>query len=345
MNKELLDELKKITPEEQKILDGASEIDKDIYMDAKSNVVDSKKLLESGKLIQIRTHTRYTRFPRHTHNYVELIYMCSGSTTHIINGDTITLKEGELLFLNQNATQEILPAGDNDIAVNFIIQPAFFDYTLQMMGDEENLIRDFIINCLRSKDDHISYLHFAVSDVLPIQNLMENLIWTIRNKHTNRRSINQITMGLLLLQLMNYTNHVNVGQNNQEKELLMVVLRYIEENYKMGELSELARLLHYDLHWLSRMIKHLTGKTYTELVQTKRMGQAAYLLQTTKLNINDIAESVGYENISYFHRLFQRTYGMSPRQYRVGENWYHTKQEHLQNINKLTDVNKDTFFE
>lgn len=318
MNEQLLNELKKITSEEQRILEGASEIDKDLYMGPSSaTMIDSKKLLDSGKLIQIRTHTRFTHFPQHTHNYVELIYMCSGSTKHIVNGDTIVLKQGELLFLNQNATQEIFPAGEDDIAVNFIIQPEFFDYALLMLGEEENLIRDFIINCLKSKDDNISYLHFEVAEVLPIQNLMENLIWTIHNKQTNRRRSNQATMGLLLLQLMNYTDRVHVGDSNQEQELLMVVFRYIEENYKAGELSELAIMLHYDLHWLSRMIKRMTGKTYTELVQAKRMSQSVYLLQSTKLTVNDIAIAVGYENVSYFHRLFQKTFGKSPRSYRM----------------------------
>ena len=292
-------------------------MDADLYYMPKSHVVDSKKLLESGKAIQIRTHTRFVHFPAHTHNFVELIYMCSGSTTHRVNGDLITLKEGELLFLNQNATQEIFPAGENDIAVNFIILPAFFDYALTMLDNDDNYIRDFLLDCLKSEKEDISYLHFQVSDVLPIQNLMENLIWTLHHQQVNKRSINQVTMGLLLMQLMNVTDKVHVGRNQQEQELLMVVYRYVEEKYRDGDLSELSRVLHYDLHWLSRTIKRLSGKTYTELVQAKRMRQAAYLLQNTKLAVGDIADAVGYENISYFHRLFQKTYGISPRRYRV----------------------------
>lgn len=317
MNRQLLEELKKITPEEQCYLDGAEGVDEELYMEPESHVVDSRRLLESGKLISIRTHARFVHFPEHTHNFVEMIYMCSGSTTHIINGETICLQEGELLFLNQNATQEILPAGEDDIGVNFIILPAFFDRTLQMLEEDDNLIRDFILNCLKSQNEDIGYLHFRVSGVLPIQNLMENLIWTLMNRQANKRSIYQITMGLLLMQLTNYTNRVQVGKDNREQEQLMEVYRYVEEHYKDGELSELAKMLHYDLHWVSRMIKRLSGKTYTELVQTKRMHQAAYLLSTSQLAVCDIAAAVGYENLSYFHRLFQKTYGMSPRTYRI----------------------------
>lgn len=317
MNRQLLEELKVITEEEREYLLGNLSVNEGLYMEPESHVVDYKRLVESGKSIQIRTHTRFVHFPEHTHNYVELIYMCSGSTTHIVNGDTIHLKTGELLFLNQNARQEIYPAGKDDIGVNFIILPTFFDYSLTMLGQEDNPIRDFLLNCLQSRESGVSYLHFQVAEVLPIQNLMENLIWTIHNKQNNKRSINQATMGVLLLQLVNYMDRVSVGVGKQPQELTMAILGYVEEHYREGSLSELARMLHYDIPWLSRSIRQLTGKTYTRLVQEKRMRQAAYLLLGSGLTVQNVAEAVGYENISYFHRLFQKTYGCSPRVYRL----------------------------
>ena len=90
----------------------------------------------------------------------------------------------------------------------------------------------------------------------------------------------------------------------------------MEENYKNGELTELAGNLHYDICWLSREIKKCTGRTYTDLVQAKRLNQAAYLLRTTAMNVIDIAMAVGYDNISYFHRIFQKKYGVTPKKYR-----------------------------
>ena len=149
MTQELLQQLEKITPEEERILAGEKTIEKEIYMAEDSNVIDSRKLLEAGKLIQVRTHTRFIHFPKHTHNYVEMIYMCSGTTHHIVNGEDVFLQKGELLLLNQNAEQEIFPAGKEDVAVNFIILPEFFDYGLKMIEEEESLLRQFIIDCLR----------------------------------------------------------------------------------------------------------------------------------------------------------------------------------------------------
>ena len=107
MNRQLLEELKKITPEERAILDGQTVVQRDLYTSQAEFVVDSHKLLQKGRLIEIRPHTRFVHFPRHRHNYVELVYMCGGSTTHIIDGETrLTLEEGDLLFLNQSVYHE-----------------------------------------------------------------------------------------------------------------------------------------------------------------------------------------------------------------------------------------------
>lgn len=338
MTDELLRELRKITPEEQRILDGKKEIERELYVSAEDNTFDAKKLLEHGKLITVRPHTRFVHFPAHTHNYVEVIYMCQGSTRHIINGNEVVLGQGELLFLNQHAVQEIYPAGENDIAVNFIILPEFFDGALRMMETEENMLRQFVVDCLRGESGDsrgsagslvgngaygkcqsasAGYLHFKVADVLPVQNLIENLIWTILNKQPNKRSINQMTMGLLFLQLMNHIDRVETDDAQEGQKFMMTVLGYIEEHYRDGELSDLAEEMHYDLYWMSREIKKQSGKTYTELVQQKRLSQAAYLLTHTRMSVMDIGLAVGYENISYFHRIFQARYGVTPRKYRV----------------------------
>jgi len=317
MNEQLLQELSRITPEEQRILDGDRAVDQTLYSSGTGFVIDSGKMLEAGRLIQIRTHTRFVHFPKHTHNYVEMIYMCSGETRHIINETEIRLCTGELLILNQHAAQEILPASAGDVAVNFIILPEFFDETLRMMGTEKNPLRDFLIGCLNSSDSPVSYLHFKVSDVLPVQNLLENLVWTIHNDIPNLRLLNQYTMGLLFLLLMNQKDRIEFNLESYEHKVVMSTLQYIEEHYRNGELTEIANRLDCELSWLSRTIKKLTGFTWLDLCQQKRMEKACELLTDTSLSVTDISLSVGYENFSYFHRLFHRYYGVSPRTYRI----------------------------
>ena len=96
----------------------------------------------------------------------------------------------------------------------------------------------------------------------------------------------------------------------------MEIFRYIEENYKDGTLTDAARLLHYDFYWLSHEIKNRTGKTYTEHLQEKRLSQAAFLLKNTELSVDGVAAAVGYENKSYFYRIFKEKFGISPKKYK-----------------------------
>ena len=184
------------------------------------------------------------------------------------------------------------------------------------MGEEENSLRDFLISCLRQEHQYGNYLHFQVSDILPIQNLMENMVWTLLNNQPNKRSINQITMGLLFLHLMHHTDRIRSASSSFDQQLIFQVLKFIDENYKDGQLTDLASQLGYEIPWLSRAIKRLLGRTYKELLQIKRLNQAAFLLQSTRLPITDICAAVGYDNTSYFHRIFREYYHMSPKEYR-----------------------------
>ena len=317
MDQDILTRLQSITAEEQAILDGRTSIDRELYMQGQGNIINAKKLLAAGKLITIRPHTRFIHFPEHTHDYVEVVYMCCGHTTHIVNGKKIVLEQGDLLFLSQSATHEVCKAGEGDVAVNFIVLPDFFATTLTAIGEEETPLRKFLIDCLCGQNTGPGYLHFDVSGVKPIQNLVENLLWTLLQETPNKRKMSQMTMALLFMQLTGHTE--TLLNDDLEDAAVFRVLRYVETNYVGGSFGELTEQLHYDPSWLSREIKRKTGKTYTQLVQEKRLAQAAFLLKNTDRNVADISIAVGYENISYFHRIFADAYGKSPKHYRVQE--------------------------
>lgn len=312
----LLEQLQIITPEEQAILDGRTTIDRELYMTGNHDVINSEKLLSDGKMITLRTHTRFIRFPEHTHDFVEVVYMCAGETHHLVNGKPIHLKQGELLFLGQRATHAVHRAEKGDIAVNFIILPPFFSDTLNAIGENASPLRTFLLDCLFGKENGPGYLHFQVTEDRPIQNLVENLLLALIRDTPNRRTVSQMTMTLLFLQLLGHTDKLAW---DTEEEPVLQVLRYIETHYAQGSLTEAASLLHWDVAGLSREILRKTGKNYTSLVQEKRLTQAAFLLRSTDWNIDVIAGAVGYENMSYFHRIFRDAYGMSPRHYRLAK--------------------------
>ena len=316
MEKSLIEKLSIVSSEEKEILEGKNIIDKGLYGYTDSLTIDSKMLLEKGELIHIRPNTRFVHFPEHKHNYVEVIYMVQGSTTHIINGDTVVLSAGELLFLNQNSTHENMPANEKDIAVNFVILPEFFDKAFEMLNKDNNLVKDFLLSCLNSKNRKAQYLYFKVSKIQPIKNLVENMIWSLVNNQLNQHNIIQTTMGLLLLELSNYMDLVDLKEDDYDNKLILRVLNYIEKNYADASLQNLADEYNYKLYWFSKEIKKLTGKTFKQLLQEKRISQSCYYLENTNLPIEEISGLVGYTNISYFYRIFNDALLMSPKDYR-----------------------------
>ena len=254
INDLILNELSQITNEENALLKSKNSIDKSIYSTDGSWIINADKLLKKGDIITIRPHTRFVHFPSHTHNYVEAVYMCKGTTTHLINGTKIVLNQGELLFIGMNTTHQVFEASKEDIAVNFIILPQFFDEPIKMIGENDSPLKKFLANCLASKNDNeLYYIHFECANLIAVQNLIENLLLTIKSNITNKQIINKTTMGLIFMHLMGNTNHIQIGNNNSS--IVMRAIGYIEENYKNGSLTEFAESMKIDVAQLSREFK------------------------------------------------------------------------------------------
>ena len=315
MTKEILDYLSVITDEEKQILKEHEEIRKENYSSTREFIVDNRKLLSKGRFIEIRPHTRFAYFPKHRHNYVEMVYMCKGSTTHIINGeDKVVLNEGDLLFLNQHAIHEIMPAASTDLAVNFIILPEFFDKSLAMI-EQDNVLRHFLISALTGEKSGVDFLYFKAKDILPIENLIENMLWTLIEKKTHTNTLVSVTMGLLLMNLSTFSEIPESG-DDYEHVAVFKVLKYIESNYKFGTLSEISSELNLPDYTVSRLLKKYTGQNFKELLKQQKLQQAVYLLNNSSLSIDSIIENLGYNNSSFFYRSFKEKYGISPKVYR-----------------------------
>lgn len=313
MDSTIFERLLAVTEEEKQILDSGGEISKNRYTDEGEFVIDSKKLLEKGRLVSVRPHTRFAAFPPHRHNYIEMVYMYNGATRHIINGEEICLEKGDILLIGSGCTQEIFPAGYEDIAVNFIILPEFFETDLK--NSEDSVAVEFITDFLSSKDGG-DYLHFKMSGVLPVINLAENLIWLHYN--SRKRSMMRFTMKLLIMTLAGFTDKITAESETKDydKKIFFSFLSYMENNYRNAELMAFSKLVNEDIYYVGRVIKRFTGKTFKELLQAKRLARAVYLLENTRFPVSEIIYSVGYENTSYFHRIFKEKYGCTPNNYR-----------------------------
>lgn len=313
MRKFVLEKLSELT-EEERLLLKQQPLDMSRYNHTGQAVVEPGKMMPGGEMFGIRPHTRFTDFPRHGHQFVEMVYQVSGSTRHIIGGVThLELKAGQLLFLGRGTEHEIKAAGLEDIAVNFFLIPAFFDNAAISIGGNSALAV-FLTGNLSNKNVHSGYLVFDVEDAPMAENLLENLILGQMNRIGTE--IQQLTLELLIQHLSGMSERVVIqNQLDYEQAIVFGILNRIETQMRIS-LSQEARDLQMDVTTLSRLIQKYTGCSFTELLHTARFNRAIEMLRETNLSVTDIAGAVGYENTAFFYRRFGEKYGCTPLEYR-----------------------------
>ena len=111
-------------------------------------------------------------------------------------------------------------------------------------------------------------------------------------------------------------SHINASSAESTRKYSFKVrqaLQYVEGHYSADlTLSSAAEYIGVSSEHLSRIFKQELGQSFTKYLNTFRLQQAMKLLRTTSFNISEVAEKTGYNNLSYFSKLFRKHFGVSP---------------------------------
>ena len=92
-----------------------------------------------------------------------------------------------------------------------------------------------------------------------------------------------------------------------------IILEHISENLQV---QELAGQIGLSPDYLSRLFKRMTGQTIKDYILGAKVDTAKQMLETTSLNVSEIASRLGYDNVSHFDQIFKRFTGQSPSKYK-----------------------------
>ena len=81
-------------------------------------------------------------------------------------------------------------------------------------------------------------------------------------------------------------------------------------------LDDLAEEFYLSKPYLSKYIKEKSGETFGDILKKVRMKKARAMLKSGNATVESIAESVGYQNVEHFNRIFKKMYGLTPVQFR-----------------------------
>ncbi len=309
MEKYVISRLSAESEEELRLLaDG--ELDRNLYT-AESEFVVKDARLRTGQVgISVRTHTRYAAFPRHKHNYLEMMIVLKGKITHDIYGEKITLQSGDFILLNKHIPHAIERAGREDIGVNVIMSD---DFAAAVAPELSGTVFAALFRENARQDGAPTFLHFTTGGMKKYENLVENLLLELTDESPDY-GVMEKTVSLLLCALSRLPS-LHLGGNlprTQEEKRVLEILAYIKNNFRSASLSELGGRLYLSVPYLSKFIKAHIGKSFKELVVEARMARARELVLDTDMPIGEIIRAVGYENESYFHREFKARFGMTP---------------------------------
>lgn len=322
MDGDILKKLSVISDEEKRLLEHNGDLETDIYTDTREFHVYRDKIAGSSAGNQalpvlVRTHTRFVDFPAHSHDYIEMMYVCSGCITQNIGNDTVNAKKGDIIILGKSTVHSINRAEIDDIGINIMISIDYFEALLNRLRAENILGGGSPLDNLLN-DDPTGYFMFHTAHVRCVENLVENIIGSTLNQSISRSSILQHEMELLLCYLCFVPKELTEYSGNEAytDEIKRIISNYIHTEYKNANLISAARLTGFTPTYLSRWIRAKTGFSFKQLLMEQKFRVASELLLTTDMPVNDIIISVGYENTSYFHKEFRKRFGVTPRTYR-----------------------------
>lgn len=255
----------------------------------------------------------------HTHEYLELAYIVSGTFYQRILGKDIVFKQGELCLVDKNCLHQDCLDSTPACIIFIGIANEMFDSIMSNQTADARIV-SFLQTALLKQKNLWQYLHFKPmndSNLHMDEYFLDLLGELIRNDKASGYIIHGLLMRIFNLLSSGYDISLSSEMQKKMNWLLFEdITSYIKQYYSTISLKLLSEQFHFNEDYFNRIIKARTGMTYTEYVQGLRIDEAEKLLRSTDLNIDDIATKVGYQNKGYFYKIFTEKNHVTPARFR-----------------------------
>lgn len=283
-------------------------------------ILDDATLLLPGENLAISKHHRYIKIPNHRHNFIELIYVYSGTCTQLINNSNIILKTGEMCILDTNTIHSIEAVNKNDIIINCLMRTDYFDTSFFSRLSSNDLISNFLVTAIYEKKKNNNYIVFHSSNNVKIMALMQDLMCEYFDNSICSKEIIDCYIVLIFSELLKlYKKQAEESTSSTKKSFISNVseiLKFIEDNYMDLTLPYTAEKFHFHPNYLSSLLKKTTGKSFKDIIHEQKLKKACSLLKNTDKTIDTIALEVGFNNLNFFYKKFKTAYDVTPSKYR-----------------------------
>lgn len=254
----------------------------------------------------LKTH-RFVEKP-HRHDSYLMVFFTAGSGIHEIDFDRFDIKEGSLFLLQPGQIHFWSLSQDIE---GFVV---IFSQEIYNLYFGQKKINDYAFYSSINNKPQVYFDAKAVKGITPYFELLMH-----ESKQKNKYQLDK------MLNLLD-SIHIEIARKYDDSEI-HEVHSYNLKIKKFEELLELyfktnkspsfyAEQLHITLKHLNRICNDILKKTATEVIADRVVLEIKRMLIDKQLAVNEIAEEVGYDDYSYFSRVFKKHTNLSPTEFR-----------------------------
>jgi len=256
--------------------------------------------------IKTRSIANYTMSTHHFHDVYEIYFLNDGTRNYFINDTTHIVCAGNLV----------------------LIKPYDLHKTIDTGVSHSRVLINFNQDFLPFKDiKAILDICFSTSSVMTLDFAMQNHIeemikLMVIEANTENLYVQTKLQSQLINLLIDITGYMKLNNKADAKiapanQKIYEIIQYLKTNYSKNlTLNELSKEFFISQYYMARVFKKTTGFTIFEYIHSLRIIEAQHLLKETSLKIIDVAQAVGFHNISNFGKVFKSLTTISPSNYR-----------------------------
>ncbi|WP_294386547.1 AraC family transcriptional regulator [uncultured Clostridium sp.] len=254
----------------------------------------------------------------HWHEEIEVIIVLDGSCNYRINLDSFLINKGDILIIGSQSLHSLTSIPNKNMTwASFV-----FNINMLKSSSTDGALLKYIAPLL----NHEHQLPIIIKDNTTCYSKIFDVIENILYCYYDKDIAYELELKSLLFKFFSLLYKNNLIKKHQSKNnitfnttnKIKLVLNYINDNYSEDiSINTLAELCDYSEYHFMRFFKKHIGLTCIQYINNLRLEKSSILLTSTNNAIMDISLEVGFDNLSYFNKLFKRKYNLTPKEFRT----------------------------
>lgn len=250
----------------------------------------------------------------HTHDFIEISYILSGSSTQKIDNRIYETKDGDLLFMTIGQ-QHSYTVNENSRMkyYNILIDP---DLINKSIISSNSILETMLLSTF---EDIIKVnvssrcISFSGNEKIKLENILDEMYYEYEEAPNKNDSVLMGYLMVLFAYIFRKISPDTVNNSTIPPNIINYIDKHFTENITLRQLSDLSL---YSPKYFSKLFKNCYGISITEYIQRKRIDMGKQLLSESNYRIDAVSEKVGYSNVAHFHKYFKKLCGVTPNEYR-----------------------------